>query len=98
MADGAQKTEKPTKRRLEKARSEGRFPVSREMVSAFQFVAFVWVLFASGGRFVAALSTCLRELLGAAFHLQLDARTVLRLHYEILRTALAPLLLFGAAL
>src|SRR6516164_5492068 len=40
MADQAQRTEKPTPRRLEKARREGRFAVSRELVSAVQFAVF----------------------------------------------------------
>jgi flagellar biosynthetic protein FlhB len=40
MTDQAQRTEKPTPRRLEKARREGRFAVSRELTSAVQFAAF----------------------------------------------------------
>jgi flagellar biosynthetic protein FlhB len=44
MADQAQRTEKPTPRRLEKARREGRFAVSRELVSAVQFAAFAGCL------------------------------------------------------
>ena len=98
MADHAQKTEKPTKRRLEKARREGQFPVSREMVSAMQFLAFVWVLFASGEQFIDAVAKLSRELIGAAFRLQLDSRIVVRLYYEILKTAIIPLLIFGATL
>src|SRR5947209_9508737 len=40
MADQGQRTEKATPRRLDKARKEGRFAVSREMVSAVQFATF----------------------------------------------------------
>src|SRR5579884_1384765 len=98
MADNSQKTEKPTKRRLDKARREGQFPVSREMVSAVQFLAFVWILFASGEHFVTAVGLLSRKLFSAAFHLQLDSRTVVRLYYEVLKTALTPPLIFGAAL
>ena len=36
-----QRTEKPTQRRLERARKEGNFPSSREFVSAVQFTGFV---------------------------------------------------------
>jgi flagellar biosynthesis protein FlhB len=39
MAD--QKTEKPTPQRLQKARREGRFPASRDFVSALQFITVV---------------------------------------------------------
>src|SRR5690349_3096192 len=98
MADSSQKTEKPTKRRLEKARREGQFPVSREMVAAVQFLAFVWILFASGQHFVEAVAALVRELFVAAFHLQLDSRTVVRLYYQVLKTALIPPLIFGAVL
>ena len=38
MPDQGQKTEQPTQRRLQKTRSEGRFPVSRDLISALQFV------------------------------------------------------------
>jgi flagellar biosynthesis protein FlhB len=96
MADNGQKTEKPTKRRLEKARKEGQFPVSKEMVSALQFLAFVWVLFAAGGRFLAAISGFFRELLTGSFHLQLDSRSVFRLYQHTLTTAIVPILIFGA--
>src|ERR1700682_1236919 len=98
MADSAQKTEKPTKRRQEKARPEGQFPVSREMVSALQFVAFVWVLFASGEHFVNSVSALIRELLVAAFRVQLDSRTIVRLYSNVLKTAITPLLIFAAVL
>jgi flagellar biosynthesis protein FlhB len=98
MADSAQKTEKPTKRRQEKARTEGQFPVSREMVSALQFVAFVWVLFASGEHFVTSVSALIRELLVAAFRVQLDSRSIVRLYTHILKTAITPLLVFAAVL
>ena len=97
MANG-QKTEKPTKRRLEKARKEGQFAVSREMVSALQFVAFVFALFALGERYVADVSLFFRESLAAAFRLQLDSNTVLRLYYGMLRQVFAPLMLFAAGL
>ena len=36
-----QKTEKPTPRRLQKAREQGQFPASREFIAAMQFTAFV---------------------------------------------------------
>lgn len=98
MADSAQKTEKPTKRRVDKARTEGQFAVSREMVSAVQFLAFVWILFATGQHFVASVSVFMRELIIEAFRLQLDSPTVVRLYFQVLKTAITPLLLFGALL
>ncbi|MBM3724265.1 MAG: EscU/YscU/HrcU family type III secretion system export apparatus switch protein [Acidobacteria bacterium] len=44
MAGQGQKTEKPTPQRLKKAREEGRFPVSRELAGAVQFVAAIWLI------------------------------------------------------
>jgi len=98
MADHSQKTEKPTKRRLEKARKEGQFPVSREMVSALQFLAFVWVLFACGGRFITAISQFFRELLTGSFHLQLTSQSVAQLYRHTLTAIIVPILIFAAAL
>ena len=48
MAD--QKTEKPTQRRLNKAREEGNFPTARTFVGALQFLAFVGLLHVWPGR------------------------------------------------
>lgn len=44
MSDRGQKTEKPTQRRLEKAREEGQFAVSREFLASLQFIAFLALL------------------------------------------------------
>ena len=43
MADSS-KTEKPSAKRLEKARLEGQFVVSKEMITAAQFFVFVAML------------------------------------------------------
>jgi flagellar biosynthesis protein FlhB len=44
MPDKGQQTEKPTKRKLEKARREGQFPSSREFLAALQFFTFTVLL------------------------------------------------------
>ena len=44
MADQGQRTEKPTKRKLEKSRKEGQFPASKELLAALQFLTFVILL------------------------------------------------------
>ena len=51
MADQGQRTEKPTKRKLEKSRREGQFPASRELLAALQFLTFVVLLTAGGAAF-----------------------------------------------
>ena len=50
MADQDQRTEKPTKRKLEKSRREGQFPASRELLAALQFLTFVALLSPEGRR------------------------------------------------
>ncbi len=52
MADKSQQTEKPTARRLLKARSEGQFPTAKDFVAAVQFLAFVALLGSWGGRWI----------------------------------------------
>ena len=44
MSQQGEKTEKPTKRRLDKARAEGQFPVAKEFVAAVQFLAVILIL------------------------------------------------------
>jgi flagellar biosynthetic protein FlhB len=41
VADNSQRTEKPTPRRLQKAREKGDFPAAREFVGAAQFLVFI---------------------------------------------------------
>ena len=65
MADN--KTEQPTQRRLDKARKEGQFPVSREFVSAVQFLVFVWLLTTYGWDWLTMMRESTRYLLKAAF-------------------------------
>lgn len=98
MADTQQRTEKPTKRRVEKARKEGQFPVSREMIAAVHYLAFAWILLAWGGPFLSAFRAWTRDLLAAAFHIQLDPHSVVRLYYGLLASVFSPLFLGGAAL
>lgn len=62
MSDQGQKTEQPTQQRQQKARREGRFPSSKEFISALQFVS-VLIVAQSGGESlsqdIARLSTAL---------------------------------------
>ena len=67
MADTSQKTEQATPRRLEKARQEGQFPVSRELVGAFEFLTFAALLAMGGPAFFAQLRESMRWLFTRAF-------------------------------
>jgi flagellar biosynthetic protein FlhB len=66
MADKGQRTEPPTPQRIRKARQEGRFPASRELVFAVQFLAWTALLNAAALWLPSVLKT-FRMLLSAAF-------------------------------
>ena len=98
MADHGQRTEKPTKRKLEKSRREGQFPASRELIAALQFLAFVALLCAGCSGVLARMSQATRYFLAAAFRLQLTPRMVFGLYRASLAYVFTPLLWAGACL
>lgn len=66
MADD--RTEKPTKRRQDKARKEGQFPASRELINALQLLTFVYLLTVFGDSLVDRLRRAFRAEITMAFH------------------------------
>jgi flagellar biosynthetic protein FlhB len=98
MADKGLQTEQPTQRRIEKARRDGRFPVSRDFVAAVQFLAFVGLVAASGGRWFESLLRSSRVLLAAAFRRDLDAGDLLTVCRNLITRELLPLAAAGAML
>src|SRR5262249_22814982 len=79
MADKAQQTEKPTPRRLEKARREGQFPVSKEFVTSIQFLAFVVLLTNYGADWLSNLVVTSRLILASGFHTDMTPAALLQL-------------------
>jgi flagellar biosynthesis protein FlhB len=98
MADSGQKTEQPTKRRLEKARKEGQFPVSREFVSAVQFLTFVALAAAWGPDWMAGIQNLIRTLLAEAFAGEATAAAAVKLGREVLGRLFLLFAPLGAAL
>jgi flagellar biosynthetic protein FlhB len=98
MPDEGQRTEKPTKRKLDKARREGQFPASRELLASLQFLAFV--IFAGHGaaRFVERMRALARYFLAAAFRMQVTPRAVVHMYQAALIHIFMPLLWMGAGL
>ncbi len=100
MAD--EQTEKPTQRRLDRARSEGNLPSSREFVSATQFIAFVALATGFSATWFFGLMGLTRGLLRYAFTsdftttLTVDALMDLTRH--VILPPLTPLFFVGAAL
>jgi len=98
MSDQGQRTEKPTKRRLDKARKEGQFPASRELLASLQFLAFVALLSTVGAGFLDRTREMTRYFLTSAFHSELTLGSVAGLYGKILERVLRPVLGLGACL
>ncbi len=98
MADQGQRTEKPTKRKLEKARREGQFPSSRELLAALQFLTFVVLLNAGTAYFLDRMREMARYFLSTAFHLQLSPNRVTSIYRESLGHVFPPLMWMGVCL
>lgn len=77
MAD-PQKTEQPTPRRLEKARKEGQYPVSREFVGSLVFVFFVWMIHSNSSSILSATQEFMRLSLESAFQGNVSPTSIIR--------------------
>ena len=97
MAD-AQRTEQPTKRRIDRARSEGNFPVSREFISAVHFLGFVALAASFSGIFVMRLVRIMRTLLARAFDTEITVKQVQSLFRDVVVPSLLPALAAAAGL
>jgi flagellar biosynthetic protein FlhB len=98
MADSGQRTEKPTQRRIDKARREGNFPVSREFVSSVQFLGFVAIAATFGGDFLIRTAHVARRLFSIAFEAEISPAFVVKLMRDVVVPEFQPLAGAGAAL
>ncbi len=98
MAEKGQRTEKPTPKRVEKARKEGNFPAAREMVGALQFLAFASMLAAWGSGWILAMRETMHWLLERAFAANLSDTDVVRLSADVARRVFLPVGAAGALL
>src|SRR5713226_6872227 len=98
MADKSRQTEKPTQRKLEKARKEGQFPVSKEFVNGVQFFVFLILLSTYGRSWLSSLVTASRAVLDRGFHLELTPLTLRDLLQLMTTRLLFPLAIGGGAL
>jgi len=97
MADEG-RSEKPTKRRLEKARREGQFPASREFLAGLQFLTFVILAGVGGAHFLERASEMARYFLAAAFRIHLTPHEVVSIYRAALGHIFVPLLWMGLGL
>ncbi|SRR5579883_632964 len=98
MADSGQRTEKPTQRRLDKARKEGSFPSSREFVSAVQFLGFAAIVATFGGDFLIRTARAFRYLFSIAFTTEITVQSIVFLLRDVVVPTFQPLAFAGAGL
>lgn len=98
MADKSRQTEKATPRRIQQARREGRFAVSREAVGALQFAAFAALLGWFGASYCSRLMESTRYVFRTAFSAEFTAAELERLARVLLLRDFLPLGLAGGVL
>lgn len=97
MADSS-KTEQPTGKRLERARTEGQFVSSREIVTAGQFLVFVTIAGAFFPGWMSGMKAMMHDSLEAAFRGELDPTRLQGILGYMLQRVFVPLsFLAGAA-
>ena len=97
MADPSERTEKPTPKRLEKARKEGHFAVSPEFLSSSYFAICVALLIAYSESWTSALINAMRIGLQQAMMWDGSAATLLATGRQWLLSLGVPLLMAGLA-
>lgn len=98
MSDHSQKTEKPTQKRLEKARKEGQFATSRDFVGGLQFFAAVLVLVTWAPGWFGDLQQALRIQFSYAFKRDVNIRHLIEIGWIGEKYVLMPVFVAGAAL
>ncbi len=98
MSDSSQRTEKPTAKRLEKARKDGEFPVAREFVSAMQFFAFVSLAAAYFPDWVRQVRAAMATGLRAAFATSLTPSELAAMLTRLTLVTMQPLAILGLVL
>jgi flagellar biosynthetic protein FlhB len=93
-----QKTEKPTKKRLLKAREEGRVPTTRHFIAGVQFCVLVVLINKKGADWLNHSAVAFRAVLKRAFVPDLNATELLHLGSELLYACFFPMLFSGASL
>lgn len=95
MSDGGMRTEPPTERRIDRARREGNFAVSREFVASIQFLVFVTLatVFAADG--IRATAHFVRRVLPLGFDREIRPEVITTLVRGEVERFLRPLWLGG---
>src|SRR5580698_1090229 len=95
MADSS-KSEKPTNRRLEKARKDGQFVSSRDLVAAGQFLVFLAIVQAWFPKWLANMKAVVGQSLTGAFHAEVTIGTLPGIFAALIQQAMVPLSVLAA--
>lgn len=98
MADRSQQTEKPTPRRIQKARDQGRYPQSKEALAAVTFAAATAMVLGQMDGWLEATRGLMRYLLRQAFDTDMTMASATRLGRLALSEGFLPLAMGGAVL
>src|SRR6185312_7720945 len=94
----AEQTEKPTQRRLNKAREEGNYPSSKEFVAALQFTIFLALLGAYAPRWFSSFRETSQSLFIVGFKRDLVPEDVTHLAWQLYWNHILPLLAAGVVI
>lgn len=94
MAD--QKTEKPTKKRLQKAREEGSVPQARHFIAAVQFCIFVALLNTKGADWLRYSEETFRATISRAFATEMSQAELMHMGSVLITACLLPMMTVGA--
>src|SRR5579864_2234934 len=98
MPSASDKTEKPSPRKLIKARREGQFASSKDFVSGLQFTVFVLLLAAWGPKMFAGFKKAAGAVLREAFRSDLGSSTLVDIVRQSFAQTLYPLITGSAVL
>src|SRR6185312_13857792 len=94
----AEQTEKPTQRRLNKAREEGNYPSSKEFVAALQFTIFLALLGAYAPRWFSSFRETSQSLFIVGFKRDLVPEDVTHMAWQLYWKHILPLLAAGVVI
>lgn len=93
-----QRNEKPTQKRLDKSREEGKFPVSRDLIQAAQFLAFTIIVTKLAPAWIDGAGRATKQILRSAFARDFTPNDLMSLFGRHLLSQLGPTLLQGSIL
>jgi flagellar biosynthetic protein FlhB len=98
MPGNDQKTEKPTPRRLLKAREEGNFPTARLFVGSMQFLAFVSLLHVWGPVWIHSVQSGFMSLIETALNPRLNPMDLVFICLGLMKQLMIPVGMLGAVM